>query len=95
MSDDATVRDDIPVEANKRLDEAEDMVPSPEQPLEGGHMTNSSSESEAERVELEEPTKVFHPPRTPEGFEFVQNKRTKALHLVDGKHPSGACCKGF
>ena len=95
FSDDATVRDDITVEVNKRLDEAEDVVLSPEQPLEEGHITSSSSESEAESVELEAPTKVFHPPSAPEGFKFVQNERTKTLHLVDYKYPRGTCCGRF
>ena len=92
FSEDASVRDDISTEVNKKLDEAENVVLSPDEPLEEGHITSSSSESEAESVELEAPVKVFHPPSAPEGFRFVQNKRTKTLHLVDYKYPSGTCC---
>ena len=92
FSEDASVRDDITTEVNKKLDEAENVVLSPDEPLEEGHITSSSSESEAESVELEAPVKVFHPPSAPEGFRFVQNKRTKTLHLVDYKYPSGTCC---
>ena len=92
FSDDASIRDDITTEVNKKLDEAENVVLSPDEPLEEGHITSSSSESETESVELEAPVKVFHPPSAPEGFKFVQNKRTKTLHLVDYKYPSGTCC---
>ena len=61
----------IATEVNKKLDEAENVVLSPDEPLEEGHITSSSSESEAESVELEAPVKVFHPPSAPEGFRFV------------------------
>jgi hypothetical protein len=92
FSEDESVRDDITTEVNTTLDEAENVVLSPDLQLEEGHITSSSSESEAESVELEAPIKVFHPPSAPEGFKFVQNKRTKTLHLVDYKYPSGTCC---
>ena len=92
FSDDATVRHDVAVEVGKKLDEAEKVVLSPEQQLEEGHITSSSSESESESVELAAPMRVFYPPEAPEGFKFVQNKRTKTLHLVDHRYPSGTCC---
>jgi hypothetical protein len=90
--DDASIRDDITTEVNRKPDEAENVVLSQEQQLEEGHITSSFSESEAESVELEAPIKIFHPPSAPEGFQFVQNKRTKTLHLVDYKYLSGTCC---
>ena len=92
FSEDTSVRDDITTEVNRRHNEAENIVLSPDEPLEEGHITSSSAESEAGRVELEAPVRVFHPPSAPEGFRFVQNKRTKTLHLVDYKYPSGTCC---
>ena len=54
--------------------------------------SSSSSDSESESVQLEPRPKLFYPPKAPDGFCFVQNKRTKTLHLVDDMYPSGTCC---
>ena len=56
------------------------------------HYTSSSSDSDAESVVLEAPVRVFLPPRAPEGYHFMQHRRTKTLHLVDAKFPNGTCC---
>ena len=35
--------------------------------------TSSSSDSEAESLQIVEPPRMFHPPKAPVGFSFVQN----------------------
>ena len=92
FSEDASERHDITAEINKKMDEAEEVVLTQGQQLDEGHITSSSSGSDSDSVELNAPIKVFHPPEAPEGFKFVQNKRTKTLHLVDYRYPSGTCC---
>ena len=90
--EDEASRVDISVDVEKKMDEAEQVVLSPKEPIDEGHITSSSSESDSDSVELNAPVKVFLPPVAPDGFKFVQNKRTKTLHLVDYKYPSGTCC---
>ena len=54
--------------------------------------TSGTSDSDEESVELQQEKPVFFPPEPPEGFKFVQHKRTKTLHLVDHRFPSSTNC---
>ena len=45
--------------------------------------TSGTSDSDEESVELQQEKPIFFPPEPPDGFKFVQGKRTKTLHLVD------------
>ena len=54
--------------------------------------TSGTSDSDEESVELQQEKPIFFPPEPPEGFKFVQHKRTKTLHLVDHRFPSSTNC---
>lgn len=77
---------------DKKLSDAVEVVETQTAEIDEDHYTSSSSDSEAESVVLEAPVRVFLPPRAPEGYHFMQHRRTKTLHLVDAKFPSGTCC---
>lgn len=47
--------------------------------------TSSSSESDSESLALGEVNTVIAPPELPQGYKFVQHRRTKTMHLVDLK----------
>ena len=57
--------------------------------------TDSSGEESDESVEMADPGPGFDPPKVPDSFKFMQNKRTKTLRLVDLQYPSSTCCGRF
>ena len=77
---------------DKTLTDAVQVVETQTAEMDEEHYTSSSSDSEAESVVLEAPVRVFLPPRALGGYHFMQHGRTKTLHLVDAKFPSGTCC---
>ena len=82
----------LDAQVDEALDNAVQTVEDGQIELEEDHFTSSSSDSEAESVEYNAPVRMFYPPSAPLGFHFMQNKRTKTLHLVDAKYPHGTCC---
>ena len=57
--------------------------------------SDSSGEESDDSVEMTDPGPGFEPPKVPAGFKFMQNRRTKTLHLVDLQYPSSTCCGRF
>ena len=82
----------LDAQVDEALDNAVQTVEDGQIELEEDHFTSSSSDNEAESVEYNAPVRMFYPPSAPLGFHFMQNKRTKTLHLVDAKYPHGTCC---
>ena len=82
----------LDAQVDEALDNALQIVKDGQIELEEDHFTSSSSDSDAESVEYNAPVRMFYPPSAPLGFHFMQNKRTKTLHLVDAKYPHGTCC---
>jgi hypothetical protein len=82
----------LDAQVDEALDNALQIVEDGQIELEEDHFTSSSSDSDAESVEYNAPVRMFYPPSAPLGFHFMQNKRTKTLHLVDAKYPHGTCC---
>ena len=74
------------------LDDAVKVVEDATVEMDETHFTSSSSESDAESVEYQAPVRMFRPPSAPDGYHFMQHRRTKTLHLVDYKYPAGTCC---
>ena len=47
------------------------------------HVTTDSSSDESEQqCEPPEPARLFHPPKPPEGFYFLQHSKSKTIHII-------------
>ena len=64
------------------LDDAVKVVEDATVEMDETPFTSSSSESDAESVEYQAPVRMFRPPSAPDGYHFMQHRRTKTLHLV-------------
>ena len=53
---------------------------------------SATSDSDEDSVEYTPQRAVFSAPEPPEGFKFVQHKKSKTLHLVDYRYPNSTEC---
>ncbi|CAJ1388419.1 unnamed protein product [Effrenium voratum] len=60
--------------------------------LDSDYATSATSDSGEESDEVIPPKPVFAAPEVPSGYQFVQHKKSKTLHLVDLKFPRSTEC---